>query len=164
MRAGRTITSQFKTDRKAPASAYVAGLVCLLGVLWLSAAPMLAAAGCGVLPHDHLLLGGAGAPELAAHRAEEAACASGHSTSSPAAVAHVTGEIVSVVRVAPEPGPSGSVLGLDQIAMAVPTLLISCGLLLSFMWSMPSSQLMGRSLIPSPIDHPPETCGPYVTP
>ena len=156
MRAGRTIISRIRRIRKAagqaPASSVVAGLACLLGVLWLSAAPALPAAGCGILPHDHLLLSGAGPRELAEHLAEEAACAAGHAHTH--ADAHPQGKVISVFRAAPE--PAGSVFSQDQVALAVPLLLIACGLRAVFVWRLPASSPRDRWLIPPPVDPPPE--------
>lgn len=134
-------------------------LVCLSSILWLSIAPALMVTSCGILiPHDHLLLGGASQSDLQAHLAAEAACAGGVSGAALSAFHHHIGrsEVVSIPHVEDRSSDPGSILSLDQLTLAIPTLLAGSGLLMLLVWRLPLLCLVEHLLYLPPWDPPPE--------
>jgi hypothetical protein len=141
--------------RRPPVTSILMGFMCLAGVLWLSLAPLFFAGRCGLLPlHDHLLLGGAGESDLAAHLAAEAACAGGGVSQSPDHIHIDAGTIISISRF--EPRSSTSVLAMFPLVLTIPVLPGSSGLLLLFVWSLPSPRMGGSLYALSPGVPPPK--------
>lgn len=136
------------------------GLFCLLGIFWLSIAPLFSTSSCGLLlPHDHLLLGGASEADLYAHLLAEAACASGHAQAGALAMLQPhagAGRIISISHAEPETMPLLNILGAGQLVMLLPALAIG-GLLLWLVWRLSLSIPVARSRLFPPGDPPPES-------
>jgi hypothetical protein len=146
--------------QRMPAMSILIWLVCLSGIFWLSIAPIFFATRCGLLlPHDHVLLGGASESDLRAHLSAEAACASGDGLDvSPLDEhTHVGGAaIISMSRFEPGSTLPGNILNPDQLALLIPGLLAGSGLLTVVVWRPSSPWMPGRSYFPPPRDPPPK--------